>query len=140
MSKTITISDETYERLKEQFQEQPKEKKKTKIEIKTFGGAVLWESEKETIKEAVMESVSRGANLEGANLEGANLEGAYLEDANLEGANLEGANLGGAYLEGANLKGAYFYHALFYGKGWTTKIKKEQIPDFLIALGVIVED
>src|SRR3990167_4484147 len=110
MSKTITISDETYERLKEQFQEQPKEKKKTKIEIKTFGGAVLWESEKETIKEAVMEAVSRGANLEGANL------------------------------EGANLKGAYFYHALFYGKGWTTKIKKEQIPDFLIALGVIVED
>ena|SRR3990167_6323530 len=124
MSRTITISDESYERLKEQFQEQPKEKKKAKIEIKTFGGSVLWESEKETIREAVVEAVDRGADLEGADLKGAYLEGAYLR---------------GAYLVGADLKGADFFHTLFYGKGGTTKIKKEQIPDFLKALGVVAE-
>ena len=129
MSRTITISDESYERLKEQFQEQPKEKKKAKIEIKTFGGSVLWESEKETIREAVVEAVDRGADLEGADLKGAYLEGAYLE----------GAYLRGAYLVGADLKGADFFHTLFYGKGGTTKIKKEQIPDFLKALGVVAE-
>ena len=134
MSRTITISDESYERLKEQFQEQPKEKKKAKIEIKTFGGSVLWESEKETIREAVVEAVDRGADLEGADLKGAYLEGAYLK-----GAYLEGAYLRGAYLVGADLKGADFFHTLFYGKGGTTKIKKEQIPDFLKALGVVAE-
>ena len=134
MSRTITISDESYERLKEQFQEQPKEKKKAKIEIKTFGGSVLWESEKETIREAVVEAVDRGADLEGADLKGADLKGAYLE-----GAYLEGAYLRGAYLVGADLKGADFFHTLFYGKGGTTKIKKEQIPDFLKALGVVAE-
>src|SRR3990167_3298336 len=138
MSRTITISDESYERLKEQFQEQPKEKKKAKIEIKTFGGSVLWESEKETIREAVVEAVDRGADLEGADLRGADLEGADLKGADLkgaylEGAYLEGAYLRGAYLVGADLKGADFFHTLFYGKGGTTKIKKEQIPDFLKA-------
>ena len=89
---------------------------KIKITIKTIFGSVLWESEKETLREAVIEKFEKdanlkGANLEGANLEVANLEGAYLKGANLEGAylkgaNLEGANLEGAYLKGANLEGA----------------------------------
>ena len=48
---------------------------------------VIFENEKETIKETLID-----ANLEGANLIDANLEGANLEGANLEGANLEGAN------------------------------------------------
>jgi hypothetical protein len=105
----------------------------TKIEIKSIFGDVLFTYEKEyaTIKDAVVEAVKNGANLEGANLEGAtsmvhtsmvqtskvhtcygaNLEGAYLEGANLEGAYLEGANLYGAYLYGANLVRANLYGA-----------------------------
>ena len=81
---------------------------KTKIEIKSVFGNVLFSYEKEdnTIKETVEEAVSRGARLVGANLVGANLVGANLEGANLEGANLEGANLEGANLYGANLRGA----------------------------------
>ena len=77
---------------------------KTKIEIKSVFGQVLFSSEKEdnTIKKTVEEAVSRGANLGGANLRDANLR-----DANLEGANLGGAYLRGANLEGANLEGAY---------------------------------
>ena len=108
--KTLTISDETYAKIKDQIEEE----KETKLEIKTFGGSVLFSSTKTTIKEAVEEAVSGGAYLGGANL----------EDADLGGADLGGADLGGAK---------------FYGKGGTTKIKKNQVNDFLKALGIIVE-
>jgi len=37
------------------------------------------------------------------------------------------------------LRGAYFFHTKFYGKGGNTKIKKNQVNDFLTALGVVVE-
>ena len=87
---------------------------KTKIEIKSVFGSVLFEFEKEnnTIKDTLIEAVKRGANLRGAYLRGADLRGAYLRGAYLRGAylrgaNLVGANLGGAYLVGANLGGAY---------------------------------
>ena len=81
---------------------------KTKIEIKSVFGKVLFEYEKEnnTIKETLTEAVKRGANLRGAYLGGANLDGANLRGANLGGANLDGAYLGGAYLGGAYLGGA----------------------------------
>ena len=82
---------------------------KTKIEIKSIWGSVLFSYEKEdnTIKDTLEEAVRSGANLRGAYLGGANLRGAYLRGANLGGANLGGANLGGAYLGDANLGGAY---------------------------------
>ena len=68
---------------------------KTKIEIKSIWGNLLFEYEKEnnTIKDTLIEAVKRGAylgdaNLRGAYLGGANLRGAYFGDANLGGANL----------------------------------------------------
>jgi uncharacterized protein YjbI with pentapeptide repeats len=67
---------------------------------------VIFENQKETLKETVEDANLIGANLEGANLEDANLEDANLEGANLRGANLRGANLIGANLRGANLSGA----------------------------------
>ena len=76
------------------------------IEIKNIHDAVIFTSAAPSIKDAIVEAVSKMANLRGANLEVAPLEGANLEGANLEGANLEGANLEGANLEGANLRGA----------------------------------
>ena len=83
---------------------------KTKIQIKTIGGSILFEFEKEdnTLRDTLEEAVREGANLRGAylrvaDLEGANLEGAYLRVADLEGADLEGADLRGADLRGANL-------------------------------------
>ena len=95
---------------------------KTKIEIKSIFGKVLFELEKEnnTIKETLEEAVKRGANLVdanlvGTNLAGANLVGAYLEGANLEGAYLAGANLVGANLEGANLVDANLVDANLAG-------------------------
>ncbi len=153
--KTITVSDKTWDQIKDQV-EQDKPKKENKTVIQSIDGDVLWESEKETIKEALEEAVARDANLLGgadlegadlrgadlggadlwrANLEGANLGGACLKEANLWGANLWGADLGGANLWGADLEGARFY-----GKGGITKIKKSQVDEFLKALGVVVED
>ena len=87
---------------------------KTKIQIKSIFGEVLFEFEKEnnTAKNTVEEAVSKkinlgGANLGDADLGGADLRGANLCDANLRGANLRGAYLRVAYLRGANLGGAY---------------------------------
>ena len=96
---------------------------KTKIQIKSISGKLLFEYEKEDncIKNTVIEAIRQGANLYGANLRGANLRDAYLSDANLRfadlrfadlrdanlrDANLSGANLSGADLYGANLRGA----------------------------------
>ena len=132
MTKTITISDETYELIKSQVEKDKKES--NKLQIKTLADVVLFESEKTTLKEAVEEAVGEGANLGGADLEDADLGGAYLR-----GADLRGAYLGGADLRDADLRGAYFFHTKFYGKGGNTKIKKNQVNDFLTALGVVVE-
>ena len=62
-----------------------------KIEIKNrFTGKILFEYSKEnnTVKETLVEAVSKGADLEGAYLKWADLKWAYLKWANLEGANL----------------------------------------------------
>ena len=60
--------------------------------IHRYTKVVLYKSETATdTRAAVVEAVSRGANLRGAYL-----RGAYLEDADLEDANLGGAYLGGA--------------------------------------------
>ena len=81
-----------------------------KIEIKNrFTGKILFEYSKEnnTVKETLVEAVSKGAYLKGADLKWAYLEGADLKGANLRGADLKGANLRGADLKGADLEGAY---------------------------------
>ena len=145
--------------------ENVKEKDEKKFEIKNrFTGDVIYQSLKTTYIDVVEEAVAEGANLEGADLEGANLEGADLEGADLRGADLEdadlrGANLRGANLEDADLRGADlrdadlrganledadlrdadFYHTKFFVKGGQTKINKDQLDDFLIALGVVVD-
>jgi hypothetical protein len=90
-----------------------------------FTGAVLFETEAESLREAVEKAVVAGAYLADANLADANLAGAYLADANLADANLAGANLAGAYLAGAyladanlagaNLAGAYLAGAYLAG-------------------------
>ena len=92
------------------------------IEIKNrWTGVVLYRSETtETIRKAVEEAVTAGANLSGANLSDANLSGADLSRANLIGANLSGADLSGADLIDANLIGADLSDAdLDYSSGFS---------------------
>jgi uncharacterized protein YjbI with pentapeptide repeats len=142
-----------------------KEVQKVKIQIKNCSGALLSESEKTTIKEAVVEAVEKnanlynadlyGANLSEANLGGANLSEANLSEANLNRANLYNANLYNANLGGANLNRANLYNANLYGanlcgaeldsakfcgKGGTVKLTKEQVPVFLAALGFVIDN
>ncbi|MCK9463416.1 MAG: pentapeptide repeat-containing protein [Proteobacteria bacterium] len=131
-------------------------KEKTKITLcHWLTGVAIYESEKETKREAILEAVDNGAdlrdadlrdadlrdaNLCDANLRDANLRDADLRDADLRDANLCGANLCGANLCGANLCGAELDSAKFYGKGGIKPLKKSQLPDFLAALGFKIEN
>ncbi len=78
-------------------------------------GAVILETEAETLAAAVTQAAKNGANLRGADLYGANLRGANLYGANLYGADLRGADLQGADMRGANLYGANLRGADLYG-------------------------
>jgi hypothetical protein len=78
-------------------------------------GSVIYESTKETLKEAVVEANLYGANLREANLREANLRGADLRGADLRGADLRGADLREADLYGADLRGADLREADLYG-------------------------
>jgi hypothetical protein len=123
---------------------------KTKIQIKSIFGKLLFEFEKEdnTVKETVIEAKNSradlsdadlsdaylsGADLSRANLSGADLSDAYLSGADLSGANLYGANLSGADLSGADLSDAYLSGADLYGADlsranlYGVKIKKIRI-------------
>ena len=81
---------------------------KTKIQIRTIFGKIIFEYEKEnnTIKETLLQALREEANLSSAYLSGAYLSGSYLSGADLSGADLSDANLSGAYLCGADLRGA----------------------------------
>ena len=81
-----------------------------------FTQKIIVEDEAETLREVVEKNKANlgGADLWGTNLGGADLRGAYLGEADLEGAK-------------------------FYGKGGTVKLKKDQVKDFLNALGFQVE-
>ncbi len=122
---------------------------------------VVYESAKESVRDAVVEAVRsesplmnadlksaylREADLAGAILGGADLRDADLQDANLQGANLRDANLAGANLRRANLRDANvagtnfagaqlddadLFHVKFWGRGGSTKIKKAQVGVFL---------
>ena len=91
--------------------------------------SIIFENEKETIRETVEDANLIGANLRdanliGADLRGANLIGADLRDADLRGANLRGANLRDANLIGANLRDA---------KGNLREFKTMQIETYSIS-------
>jgi hypothetical protein len=86
---------------------------KTKIEIKSIFGNVLFEFEKEnnTVKDTLIKAVKRNADLRNADLRYAYLGGAYLgcadlRNADLRNADLRNADLGGAYLRNADLRNA----------------------------------
>jgi hypothetical protein len=81
-----------------------------KIEIKSRVGEVLFSTDAETLRDAVIAAIESRADLSGADLSYADLSGANLSCANLPGANLFYANLTGADLLGANLRDADLPH------------------------------
>jgi uncharacterized protein YjbI with pentapeptide repeats len=122
-----------------------------RFEIKNrYTGIVIYSSTKTNYKDVLEEAIENGANLSGANLRGADLRGVNLYGANLSEADLRGADLSEADLSEAslheadlrrtNLRGAELQNAKFCGKGGITKIKRNQVDDFLRVLGIIVEE
>jgi uncharacterized protein YjbI with pentapeptide repeats len=76
------------------------------IQIRSWSDALLYECEAESVRDAVVQAVRRGAVLRGADLRGADLRGADLRRADLRGANLRDADLRDADLRGADLRDA----------------------------------
>ena len=154
LNKEIELTDE-------EVQEIVKQNSKPKgVEIKRWDNSeVIFTSTKQRMKEAVEEAVSKGVSLAYANLRFADLSHTYLSYADLSHAylsytdlsntDLRFANLSNAYLSHAdlhntdlyntNLSHADLYNAYLYGKEGTQKLTKDQVPDFLKALGFIIE-
>ena len=86
---------------------------KTKIEIKSVFGKLLFEYEKEdnTVKDTLLKAIERETDLYYANLRDADLKGIDLRDADLRDADLYSANLCDAILCGINLYGANLFSA-----------------------------
>ena len=97
------------------------------MEIKNIYGAVIYTSDKETLKEAVVEAVNKNADLRNANLRNANLWNANLSDADLRNADLSDADLRNANLRNANNKEkALMYNLQCPEEGAFTAFKKCQ--------------
>lgn len=63
--------------------------------------SIIFENEKETLRETLIDALKEGVYLNGAYLRDANLSGVDLRGAYLRGANLSGVDLSGADLSGA---------------------------------------
>ena len=85
MTKTIEVSDETFEKIKDQLKEEPKKK----TEILNRSGKVIYSSNKDKTNEAVIEAIKSNANLSNADLSYADLSYADLVSANLSNAETE---------------------------------------------------
>ena len=77
---------------------------------RVFNNEIIFEDDSNTIKDCVINAVSKGAYLGDADLGDADLGYAYLR-----GADLHGADLHGAYLRGADLGYAYLGDADLHG-------------------------
>ena len=88
---------------------------KTKIQIKTITGDLLFEFEDEdnSIRHTVEEAVRQNISLSRADLRGADISFAYLKGVNLIRANLSCADLRDANLRNANIRNADLTHAYF---------------------------
>ena len=121
---------EKIEQLKKYVSEKEQEETKGFVIKSWKDNSEIYVSKADNVRDAVIEAVENGADLNEADLRRANLSGANLYEANLSRANLYGANLSEAELGSAK----------FYGRGGTVKLKKNQVEHFLNALGFQVED
>jgi len=88
--------------------------------LNRFTAEVIFESEKTTIRETVLEAISKKADLSKANLSKANLSWADLSKADLSEANLSKADLSKPYT----------WKTEFYKAKVTEKVKQQIIDSF----------
>ena len=87
--------------------------------------SIIFENEKETLRETLLDAIKEGADLRGADLRGADLRGADLRGADLRDADLRGANLSGADLSGAkNIKSFQCgeYNRISFAIKWESEV------------------
>jgi len=95
-----------------------------------YSGRVLFETEAETLKDALEEAVTLQVNLFCADLRNADLGGAYLAQAELSNADFSGANLSNAILWKATLIGTRFCNVnLRYANFRYAKLKKATLQN-----------
>ena len=119
---------ENLEEVKKYIQEEEnkKEEKVLGIAIKNrWTGNIIFQSTKTTYKEAVREALDSGSDLSGSDLR-------Y--------SDLRGSDLSGSDLRGSDLRGSEMQNVKLYGRGGNSKIKRNQLDDFLRALGFIIEN
>jgi len=80
------------------------------------------------------------SNLSNSDLSHANLTIANLSNSNLSNSDLSNADLSKANLYNMDLSNANLCRALFYGRGAGLKLKKNQVEDFLLALGFTIKE
>ena len=141
MKENIT-KEEALKKIEElkQFVEQEDAKTETKtlgvaIRSRFASGEIIYQSSKSTIREAVIEALASGSKLRGSDLRGSNLS-----DCDLRGSNLSDCDLSDCDLSDCDLRGSELQNAKFYGRGGTSVLKRSQLPDFLAALGFVIED
>ena len=152
-----------------QEEENKKEEKVLGIAIKNrWTGNVIFQSTKTTYKDAIIEGGK--ANLSEADLRNSDLSGSDLSysdlsnsdlsgsdlrysdlsysdlsysdlsDSDLSDSDLRNSDLRGSNLRGSNLRGSEMQNVKLYGRGGNSKIKRNQLDDFLRALGFIIEN
>ena len=90
---------------------------------------VIFECEKETVREAILEAMKSDANLRGANLSNADLSGAGFYYANLRYANLSNADLSGADLTGISIEDTYFEKTKLIYKNKLMELTMKEIKE-----------
>ena len=124
---------ENLEEVKKYIQEEEnkKEEKVLGIAIKNrWTGNIIFQSTKTTYKEAVREALDSGSDLSGSDLRNSDLSGSDLSDSDLSDSDLRNSDLRGSEMQNVKL----------YGRGGNSKIKRNQLDDFLRALGFIIEN
>ena len=129
---------ENLEEVKKYIQEEEnkKEEKVLGIAIKNrWTGNIIFQSTKTTYKEAVREALDSGSDLSYSDLRNSDLS-----DSDLRYSDLSYSDLSGSNLRGSNLRGSEMQNVKLYGRGGNSKIKRNQLDDFLRALGFIIEN
>ena len=93
-----------------------------------YTDAVIFEDDKPTLRETVLNAVAQKAYLAGAYLAGAYLAGADLADADLARADLAGANLGGQSVSGCRRQTGAQIVAEMAGEGGEKREQKQDEP------------
>jgi Pentapeptide repeats (9 copies)/Pentapeptide repeats (8 copies) len=83
--------------------------------LNRWTNACIWESDHETLREAVVAAVESGTPLDGANLDKVNLDHVKLVGARFNGASFNGASFNDARFNGARFNDASFNGASFNG-------------------------